>query len=59
MHARIDFLVVVLDLGVMDYVDANERDAVAVVAAVGDTSHLLDDAAVGDNVPLQIIQSRQ
>jgi predicted RNA-binding protein with TRAM domain len=49
-------ILVALDLGVTDYVDTKEGDAVAVVAAVGDVSHFLDDAAVGQNVPLQIIQ---
>jgi hypothetical protein len=58
IHEDRRFLVAVLDLGVANYVDAKEGDAVAVVAAVGDVRHLLDDAAVGENVPLQIIQTR-
>jgi hypothetical protein len=35
-----------------NYIDAKERDAVAMIAAIGDVSHFLDHAAIGEDVPL-------
>jgi hypothetical protein len=34
------------------YIDTKKRDAVPVIAAIGDVSHFLNDAAIGEYVPL-------
>jgi len=34
------------------YIDTKKRNAVAMVAAIGDVSHFLNNAAIGENVPL-------
>jgi hypothetical protein len=40
------------------YIDTKKRDTVAMIPAIGDVSHFLNSASIGEDVPLQKIISR-
>lgn len=40
------------------YIDTKKRNTVPMIAAIGDVSHFLNDAAIGEDVPLKKKQTK-